>query len=540
MRTAIYARFSTDRQSESSTADQLRVCRQYAEAHGFTVTEEFIDEAISGAALGNRPGALRLMEAALAGKLDCLLIVELMRLARSQADLPKMIDRLTHRGVRIIGIQDGYDSSRVGHKMQAGLSGIMGEAFREMVKARTYSALEMRAKGNRPTGGRAYGFDSKHVQIPEQVAVVREAFARFAAGETMLAVVSDLNCRGVPSPGASWKREKRRRDGRWLVSGLHAILHNELYAGRMIWNRREFRKDPDTGKRICTERPRSEWVIHAVPALIDPATWQGCQARLSQTRTGARGPIRYLLSGLLECGECGSQFTVYGGKQHRYACSTFRHGGEHACSNHLSVPRTLAEELILSPIVNDLLSPDSVENMAVHMRAELRREQIRLATADISPSVELTRIETEIEQLEKMVQSGLLSAATAGPALEAARRTKESHVRVRGRSLAGAISHTTEELVRVYKEQAAVMRKILEGADVNAARETLRRLVGAVRLVAGPGHLIAHYQHGSFALMTGTGVDRMVAGAGFEGIYPPIALVRSRPAGRADKAGTAP
>lgn len=45
-----------------------------------------------------------------------------------------MIDRLTAKDVRVIGVQDGYDSARRGHKLQAGLSGIIGEAFREMVK----------------------------------------------------------------------------------------------------------------------------------------------------------------------------------------------------------------------------------------------------------------------------------------------------------------------------------------------------------------------------------------------------------------------
>jgi DNA invertase Pin-like site-specific DNA recombinase len=69
-----------------------------------------------------------------------------------------MIDRLVAKGIRIVGVQDGYDSARRGHKLQAGLSGIIGEAFREMVKDRTYAALQSRAKDNRPTGGRAYGY----------------------------------------------------------------------------------------------------------------------------------------------------------------------------------------------------------------------------------------------------------------------------------------------------------------------------------------------------------------------------------------------
>lgn len=141
MRAVIYSRFSTDRQNESSIADQLRVCTEYADRQGWGIVERYEDQGISGAALGNRPGVLRLQEAALARRLDVVLVTDLSRLSRSNGDLSKMIDRPTAKGIRVIGVQDGYDSSRRGHKLQAGLSGIIGEAFREMVKDRTYAAL---------------------------------------------------------------------------------------------------------------------------------------------------------------------------------------------------------------------------------------------------------------------------------------------------------------------------------------------------------------------------------------------------------------
>ena len=117
--------------------------------------ERYEDLGISGAALGNRPGARRMMTAGLERQFDVLLVMDLSRLSRSQADLSKMIEGLVAKGVRIVGVQDGYDSARSGHKLQAGLSGIIGEAFREMISSRTYAALESRAKEKKLTGGRA-------------------------------------------------------------------------------------------------------------------------------------------------------------------------------------------------------------------------------------------------------------------------------------------------------------------------------------------------------------------------------------------------
>jgi DNA invertase Pin-like site-specific DNA recombinase len=197
MRVAIYSRFSTDRQNESSIADQVRVCGEYAARQGWTVIEHFEDQGISGAATGNRPGVLRLQEAALASRVDVLLVMDLSRLSRSQADLPKLIDRLIARGVRVVGVQDGYDSARKGHKLQAGLSGIIGEAFREMVKDRTYAALESRAKTQRPTGGRAYGYRNGSVDTAESE-VVREIFQKYADGMSCTAIARSSTLAGFP------------------------------------------------------------------------------------------------------------------------------------------------------------------------------------------------------------------------------------------------------------------------------------------------------------------------------------------------------
>ena len=239
-RAVIYARYSTDKQAESSIADQVRVCQDYAEAHAMTVTETFADEGISGAALGNRPGARKLMETALAGQLEVVIVADLSRLSRSMADLPKMIDRLVVRDVNVIGVQDGYDSTRKGHKLQAGLQGIIGEQFRDMISERTFSAMESRARERVSTGAKCYGYTTKPVDpndpnsrkriitVPNQAEIVREIFERYAEGMTQLAIAQDLNRRGIPSPGSTWKRQSRRCNG-WMASGIRVIVNNVRY-----------------------------------------------------------------------------------------------------------------------------------------------------------------------------------------------------------------------------------------------------------------------------------------------------------------------
>jgi len=326
MRARIYARYSTDMQDYTSIADQLRVGKERIAREQWELTGQYIDEGVSGSALGNRPGVLQAIRDGEAGCYDVLLIMELGRLARSE-DLPKLIQRLRFRGIRVIGLQDGFDSLARTARMQAGMAGIMGAEFIEMISRRVHSALEMRAKEGRATGGKA--FDN-----PE---IVREIFARFAAGESMKAIASDLNRRKVPSPGASWKERCRPR-GQWQVSTLHALLRNERYIGRQIWNRSQWIKDPDTGIRQRRERPQSEWIIQECPRIIDDETWSQVQARFRVQR-GRGGGRKFLLSGILECGVCGSRMIVYGGGgMRRYICGTYHAAGEHACSNRSSFP----------------------------------------------------------------------------------------------------------------------------------------------------------------------------------------------------------
>jgi site-specific DNA recombinase len=184
MPTYTYSRFSTDRQTEASIIDQQRACRELAERKGWKITAEFTDEGISGAAFGNRPGVLRLFETACAG--DVVLVADLSRLARSQ-DLAPTIERLRFKGVRVIGVLDGFDSDSPQARMQAGLSGIMSDELRASIRMRTHLALETRAKGARATGGRSFGYDSRVSPIEEEATLVREIFERYASGEPMKA-----------------------------------------------------------------------------------------------------------------------------------------------------------------------------------------------------------------------------------------------------------------------------------------------------------------------------------------------------------------
>lgn len=511
MRAVTYSRFSTDRQNESSIADQMRVCSEYAQRQGFSVTDQYDDQGISGAALGNRPGVLRLMEAALGRRFDVLLVMDLSRLSRSNADLSKMIDRLVTKGVRVIGVQDGYDSARKGHKLQAGLSGIIGEAFREMVKDRTYAALESRAKDKRPTGGRAYGYDKGVIE--HEAEIVREIFSRAAQGESCRTIAVELNRRAVPSPGSSWARTQRRCNG-WAGSGIRAMLLNERYTGLVIWNRSEWSKDPDSGARIRRERPASEWISHRDESqrIVSDALWAAVQRRMrpmpDDRRFKAGGKAKFLLSGLLRCDVCKAHYIISNARE--YECGSHRDGA--ACQNGIRTRRDHAQDVLLGPLfgVDGLLSPDRIERVVVpEMQSYCRqRLQERSARAIEAPkalqelSARIVRLRERLERGDQdMTGDEIMAAIELAEAKRADLEDSQPEAKVSYRLIA-----RLPKFADAFRRQ---IKKALDGDSRAAAgaRVILRELFcGEIRLQPqSDGGLVAHWNLQPAALLRGVG-----------------------------------
>ena len=476
MKAAIYSRFSTDKQSEGAggtIAQQIAIATACAKTHGCKVTAKYCDEGISGAALGNRPALKDALAAAEAGEFEVLIVADLSRLSRSQADLPRVIERLAFRGVRVLGAQDGFDSSREDSDLSAGLHGIIGQQFRRMIAARVRSALKMKAEAGHRAGGKPYGYRCEDgiggrrlVIDPDQAPIVKEIFERYAAGAGSREIAIDLNTRRIPSPGALWARTTRRKDGRWLNSSVYAMLANDIYRGEFIWNRSKWTKDPDSGIRRRKERPRSEWIVQAAPELrlVSDELWNAVQARIharvetfavGRTSGSRRGGVpRHLLSGLLECEECGSKLIISGARNAVYVCSSQRNGGQHACSNALSAKKALAEDLILTNLKEQLLQPAAVK-FYVSEYAKACRE-IDQANAPAAPkqSTKAARLDQQIAELEQMLREGRLSPAVAGAALEQARSEREA--------LLAATSKADERgqarVIRVFPKAAATLR----------------------------------------------------------------------------------
>ena len=256
------------------------------------------------------------------------------------------IKRLEHRGIRIVGISDGYDSHTRGRKVFRIVRGLTNELYVDDLGDKTHRGLVGQVERGCHTGGACFGYRSeavangngKRLVVDEaQAAVVRRIFTLFADGHSHRKIAHMLNEEGVPSA----------RGGTWAVSALHGdttrgsgMLNNELYCGKLIWNRRKWVKDPETGRRLSFNRPESEWMVREMPELriVSAELWDRVRTRLRSgppagTRTGKGAAPRTLLSGILRCSACGGPMVAINSE--RYGCNQHADRGSAVCPNPL-------------------------------------------------------------------------------------------------------------------------------------------------------------------------------------------------------------
>jgi len=273
LRAAIYARYSSEMQSAASIPDQVRVCQKLCADNGWTVAEVFADEAMSGAS-HLRPGFQGLQEAAMNGRVDVIVSEALDRLSRDQEHIAGLHKRMQFLGVRIVTQSEGEIN-----EMHIGLGGTMSALFLKNLAQKTHRGLEGRVRAGKSGGGISYGYrvvrtlradgtvtTGEREIVAGEAAIIRRAFESYAQGLSPRAIAAGLNIEGVASPGTRGSTWGASTIG-GSASRVTGILNNELYIGRLVWNRQTFIDDPATGKRQARPNPREEWVITDVPEM---------------------------------------------------------------------------------------------------------------------------------------------------------------------------------------------------------------------------------------------------------------------------------
>ena len=134
MRTAIYARTSTDSQE---CENQLRELRLIAERKGSTIVAEFVDSGISGSkGRDQRPEFDALIKGAVRKDFDSVMVWAVDRLGRSLQDLVAFLNELHSVGCDLYIHQSGIDTQTPAGKMMFQMCGVFAEFERGMIQQR--------------------------------------------------------------------------------------------------------------------------------------------------------------------------------------------------------------------------------------------------------------------------------------------------------------------------------------------------------------------------------------------------------------------
>jgi len=481
---ALYGRHSSDLQNARSTKDQITLLREASRVEGVTEVFEFMDEAVSGSAIANRPGLRALLASVERGEISDVMAEALDRLSRDQEDLAGIFKRLTYAGVALKTLTEGPID-----RIHIGLKGMMNELFLHDLAEKTRRGLTARVKAGFSGGGRCFGYDiiGKGELQPNarQVSILHQIFTDFGRNAmSARAIAHKLNADGEPGP----------RGGEWTPSAIHGnrraqdgILHQELYIGVRVFNRRRYRKHPDTGRRSSVLNPPEEWLREPVPHLriIDQGLWDAVQARLCvqarQPKTLIRKPKR-LLSGLMKCSLCGSAMTLKGDK---YNCSgRFDRG---TCLNGKIIAAKTVEERVLAGIKTHLLAPEAITETVrtFHAGAEAERRALQVERAPLER--ELADIERKLKRAQTMCLDGAIETDEL-KMISTPLKIRRSEIQAR---MAADSTPSVIQLhsggMEVYRRLAENLHTAIESEDGEEVRTELRQLIDRVDFIPAVG-----------------------------------------------------
>ena len=328
---AIYLRVSRedgDKPESDSISNQRELMKDYLKGKpDICLCDEMIDDGYSGADF-NRPGFMKLLEDLKSGRINCVLVKDFSRLGRDYVDTGRYLNNIfPSMGVRFIAVNDNYDSSMgrtAADHILIPFKNIINDSYCRDISIKIRSHLEVKRKRGDYVGsfvvfGYLKNTQNKHKLVVDDYAanIVRDIFRWKLDGLSQQGIADRLNQMGVLSP-----LEYKKSIGQAYATGFHTSMHaqgsaaavgrilrNELSPGTMVQGKRT---PPNHKVKKEIVKSRQEWVkidgTHE--AIISREDFQTVnKILLTDTRIAPQREKVYLLSGLVQCSECGSALT---------------------------------------------------------------------------------------------------------------------------------------------------------------------------------------------------------------------------------------
>lgn len=307
---AAYIRVSDERQDEYSPDSQLKKIREYAAKEGCQIPDEYVfyDDGISAKSVKKRNAFNRMI--ALAKEKDppfqTIYVWKFSRFARNQEESMVYKNLLRKKGVSVVSVSEPIPEGHFGTLIERIIEW-MDEFYLINLGAEVTRGMTEKASRGEPTCPPPFGYimkDKKYYPDEESGAaqIVREVFARYAAGEKMREIAVSLGQRGIKT------KYGNPPENRWI----DYMLRNPCYIGKIRWSME--------GARAVSKRDFDNDSIMTVDGhhepLISMELWETVQKMLAEqkekypkyARIGQ--PQNYLLKGMVRCSACGSTLAL--------------------------------------------------------------------------------------------------------------------------------------------------------------------------------------------------------------------------------------
>lgn len=407
---AIYARVSTEKQGDSME-NQISQALEYIKRMGDEYDSEdiivFQDDAVSGyyTSVFDRKAMKEAIAKAKNNEFKLLVFKEVSRVGRDKQENPAIIGTFEQNGVRVIAINDNYDSLNKDN-ITFDILSVLSEQESKKISVRVSSARKQKANRGQWNGEPPFGYivnpETKHLEIHEEFGkippIVFELYVDKAMGTFKIA--DYLNKKGMLT----------KKGNRWSRETINRMIKNQAYIGQVAYGTRRNvlqREYDDSGKmskkKVQIKIDRREWQIveNAHPSLISDELFYKAQ-KIINSRNHERSPRRayHPLTGVLYCGKCGQgmvcQKRSNEKKNYRYyICKTYHKYGREACDQTNINADKIEEDIIID--IKTLAINIPVEQLSItsnrkkdiiKLKQELRSSQIKIA--------KLTRDQTDI------------------------------------------------------------------------------------------------------------------------------------------------
>jgi DNA invertase Pin-like site-specific DNA recombinase len=328
-----------------------------------------------------REGFTELVRRVCSGQVGAIFGIEISRLARSSAEVARLMEFAAITETLLIDADGVYDPGDVNDRMLLGLKGTMGEVELHVMAQRLQASKRAAAARGELRTPLPVGY--VHDELGEVIvdpdaevqAAISDLFAAFAACGSAYGVVAAFADRRFPlrAYGGAWAGQLRW--GALTHARVLGVLKNPCYAGVYVHGRYASRRwvDPDgTVHTGLVERPRPEWPVLIAEhheGYIGWADYLANEAALAANRTnaGARPPREgsALCQGIIACGSCGKPMRTnyHSDARPAYECS--------ARADRLTTPtcRSIVASTVDSAVTERLLEALNPNEIALALAA---------------------------------------------------------------------------------------------------------------------------------------------------------------------------